>query len=143
MKKALLVLPFALTLGACSTFTTVDKGEVGEVPKWLLECKQKGTEGMLWWKEGVQYSCGEGTGDNVDRAMLFAEMSATTAQGRRDKSLASSQVTEVINKDDAIRTAIREQNSPEADVSGYVIDKQDHLLVNGTIHAFVRLKWYK
>ena len=143
MKKALLILPFALTLGACSTFTTVDKGEVGEVPKWLLECKQKGTEGSLWWKEGVQYSCGEGTGNNVDRALVFAEMSATTAQGRRAKSSASSQVSEVITKDDIIQNAVREQVSPEADVSGYVIDRQDHLNVNGTIHAFVRLKWYK
>ena len=51
-KKALGATAIALTLGACSSMTTIAERDEYAQPKWYANCAQAGTEGYLWWKQG-------------------------------------------------------------------------------------------
>jgi len=59
IKKATLV-GVLVTLGACSSMTTIDVRETKANPKWYADCEQIGSEGFLFWKDKYAYACGMG-----------------------------------------------------------------------------------
>ena len=60
MLKAATFAGIILTLGACSSMTTIDVRETKANPKWYEDCEQIGSEGFLFWKTDYAYACGMG-----------------------------------------------------------------------------------
>ena len=59
IQKATLV-GMIITLGACSSMTTIDVRETKANPKWYADCEQIGKEGFLFWKDKYAYAYGMG-----------------------------------------------------------------------------------
>ena len=60
MFKTTAISGFMLTLGACSSMTTIAERDEYAQPKWYASCAQSGAEGYFWWKEEFAYACGAG-----------------------------------------------------------------------------------
>ena len=60
MLKTTAIAGVMLTLGACSSMTTIAERDEYAQPKWYASCAQSGAEGYFWWKEEFAYACGAG-----------------------------------------------------------------------------------
>jgi len=60
MMKAVTLAATLLTLGACSSMTTIAERDSYAQPKWYADCAQSGTEGWFWWEKEYAYACGAG-----------------------------------------------------------------------------------
>ena len=60
MFKAVTLAATLLTLGACSSMTTIAERDSYAQPKWYADCAQAGTEGWFWWEKEYAYACGAG-----------------------------------------------------------------------------------
>jgi len=58
--KAVTLAATLLTLGACSSMTTIAERDSYAQPKWYADCAQAGTEGWFWWEKEYAYACGAG-----------------------------------------------------------------------------------
>src|SRR5210317_360846 len=58
--KAVTLAATLLTLGACSSMTTIAERDSYAQPKWYADCAQSGTEGWFWWEKEYAYACGAG-----------------------------------------------------------------------------------
>jgi len=58
--KAVTLAATLMTLGACSSMTTIAERESYAQPKWYADCAQSGTEGWFWFAKEYAYACGAG-----------------------------------------------------------------------------------
>jgi len=58
--KAVTLAATLLTLGACSSMTTIAERDSYAQPKWYADCAQSGSEGWFWWEKEYAYACGAG-----------------------------------------------------------------------------------
>ena len=142
VKNALMVGVLAVTLGACSTMTTVAERDTYAEPNWYAKCKQIGNEGgfLFWFGTDYVYACGKGvsTFDQaaVAQAKTFAlkgvaerihsNIKASTKVDIKDESKVSRTVVEhIVNK-----TVVRQQLEDEKYTYKY----------GGKFHTFMRIK---
>lgn len=142
VKNALMVSVLAVTLGACSTMTTVAERDTYAEPNWYAKCKQIGNEGgfLFWFGTDYVYACGKGvsTFDQaaVAQAKTFAlkgvaerihsNIKASTKVDIKDETKVSRTTVEhIVNK-----TVVRQQLEDEKYTYKY----------SGKFHTFMRLK---
>ena len=143
LTKALTAGAVALTLGACSTTTTIAERDTYAQPKWYASCAQSGTEGYFWWKEDFAYACG--AGESVHQQAAEEQMYAIAMNNfaKRINSKVDSE-TKITFKNDVKdtytkisyvvdNTAIREHLNKES----------GHFTMGGKHYTFVRLKMPK
>jgi hypothetical protein len=58
--KAVTLAATLMTLGACSSMTTIAERDSYAQPKWYADCAQSGTEGWFWFAKEYAYACGAG-----------------------------------------------------------------------------------
>ena len=76
--KALAITGLVVTLGACSSMTTLplENLQKKQVPDWYLEHSDKGTEGWLWAKQGMYYAVAVGVSPDMEMALKKATLKA-------------------------------------------------------------------
>jgi hypothetical protein len=145
MKKALLILPIALTLGACSSMETMDTFERDSLPKdWVAECNVTDKEGWIpFFRDNTFIGCGIGTSADLTEAYELADINA--------KSKFASWKNSSISKDAAVEFKNGDRNSiirmvelvDKVDVSkGLGFDKHIGKVENSRDYrVFLRMKW--
>ena len=85
VKNALMVGVLAVTLGACSTMTTVAERDTYAEPKWYAKCKQIGNEGgfLFWFGTDYVYACGKGVSTFDQAAVAQAKTFALKGVAER------------------------------------------------------------
>lgn len=142
MKKALLILPLALTLGACSTWKTTEVVSGDQYPKWMAECDKTHTSGLIF-KDKFVYACGQETSRDKTEAYelakayamrSFAAMKDSSVSGSTNIALSSGNKTSSINTLHVIENI---------DVSQGEVDQQETILLAGTkqYRSYIRMKW--
>lgn len=142
MKKAMLILPIALTLGACSTWKTTEVVSSDQYPKWMAECDKTDTTGLIF-KDKIIYACGQETSRDKTEAYelakayamrSFAAMKDSSVDGSTDISLNSGTRTSTINTNHIIS---------RVSVSQGEVDKEATIQIAGTsqYRSYVRMKW--
>lgn len=58
--KAVTLAATLMTLGACSSMTTIAERDTYAQPKWYADCAQTGSEGWFWFEKEYAYACGAG-----------------------------------------------------------------------------------
>jgi len=97
--KALGATAIALTLGACSSMTTIAERDEYAQPKWYANCAQSGSEGYFWWKEDFAYACGAGESRYGQASEAQAYMFASNSFARRINGTVNSNTkVEIINE---------------------------------------------
>ena len=141
IKKATLV-GVLVTLGACSSMTTIDVRETKANPKWYADCEQIGSEGFLFWKDKYAYACGMGESKYEQASESQAYAFAVKGFAERVNGVVNSSTVVDINGDnrqDRTRvehlvrnTTIREH----LEVKKYSYE----LASTGRVHTYVRIK---
>ena len=148
LKNAFIIGVLGLTLGACSTMTTVQERDTYAQPSWYAKCKDAGTEGWFWWSTDYYYACGSGVSGfkeaAYDKAIQIAKVKIADringAVNKRttieyndagsEESLSSTQQSQVLIVNRITDTIVRHYSSNE----GYVYKR------NGKYFHFVMLK---
>lgn len=141
--KATAVAATLLTLGACSSMTTIAERDSYAQPKWYADCAQSGTEGWFWWEQEYAYACG--AGESVYGQASEAEAYAFAMKGFAER------INGHVNSKTEVKI-IDETKTSSTIISHYVTDTtiREHLEVKkgvfkyaGKQYNFVRLKMPK
>ena len=147
LTKALTAGAVALTLGACSTTTTIAERDTYAQPKWYASCAETGTEGWFWWKEDYAYACGAGESIFVQAAeeqmyaiamnnfakRINSKVNSETVLKFTDNNGSEQRQTDTIISYKVDNTAIREHVSRETGTFKYA----------GKTYTFVKLSMRK
>ena len=124
IKKATLV-GVLVTLGACSSMTTIDVRETKANPKWYADCEQIGSEGFLFWKDKYAYACGMGESKYEQASESQAYAFAVKGFAERVNGVVNSSTVVDINGDN------RQDRT-----------RVEHLVKNTTIREHLEVKKY-
>jgi hypothetical protein len=138
--KKLIIVPILTILAACSSVKEVEVRKTAAVPNWYADCKQRGKEGILWFREGFVYSCGMGVSKfpqaSEAQADAFALDSFAKRMGTRVNSVT---VVEFIDERRSAKTRV-ETTTPNTLVQNQMEAKKYQYMFNGQYHTYVRLK---
>lgn len=141
--KAVTLAATLLTLGACSSMTTIAERDEYAQPKWYADCAQSGTEGWFWWEKEYAYACGAGES-------VFGQASEAEAYAFAMKGFAE-RINGHVNSKTEVKI-VDDTKTSSTVVSHYVTDTtiREHLEVkkgvfkySGKQYNFVRLKMPK
>ena len=141
IKKATLV-GVLVTLGACSSMTTIDVRETKANPKWYADCEQIGSEGFLFWKDKYAYACGMGESKYEQASEAQAYAFAVKGFAERINGTVNS-FTEVDINNDRRTTQTYVKHSVENTIIREHLEvrkKSYELEATGNVHTYVRIK---
>lgn len=141
--KALTLGSLALTLGACSTMTTVAERDTYAMPKWYSKCAQAGTEGMFWWKKEYAYACGAGESIYAQGAEEEMYAIAMNNFAKRINSKVNSETEIKITGDTKITKTVISYKVEDTTIREHLEKKSGHFTLGGKHYTFVRLKMPK
>ena len=139
LKNAFIIGVLGLTLGACSTMTTVQERDTYAQPSWYAKCKDAGTEGWFWWSKDYAYACGAGES-------IYAQ-----AAEEQMYAIAMNNFAKRINSKVNSNTEIKFDNDVKTTYTkiSYVVDntvirehltkESGHFTMGGKHYTFVRL----
>jgi hypothetical protein len=141
--KAITAGAIVLTLGACSSMTTIAERDEYAQPKWYAKCAESGSEGWLWWEEDYAYACGAGESKFQQAA---EEQMYAIAMNNFAKRINSSVNSET-------KLEFYDDNKSTKTVISYVVENttiREHLAketgtykYQGKFYTFVKLKMNK
>lgn len=141
IKKATLV-GVLVTLGACSSMTTIDVRETKANPKWYADCEQIGSEGFLFWKDKYAYACGMGESKYEQASESQAYAFAVKGFAERVNGVVNSSTVVDINGDNRQdRTRVEHLVKNTTIREHLEVKKYSYELAStGRVHTYVRIK---
>ena len=141
IKKATLV-GVLVTLGACSSMTTIDVRETKANPKWYADCEQIGSEGFLFWKDKYAYACGMGESKYEQASESQAYAFAVKGFAERVNGVVNSSTVVDINGDNRQdRTRVEHLVKNTTIREHLEVKKYSYELAGtGRVHTYVRIK---
>lgn len=132
----------ALTLGACSSMTTVAERDTYAEPKWYNKCKQIGTEGkfLFWGGTDYVYACGKGVSWSDQAAVAQAKTFAYKGIAERIHSnVEASTVVDIKDQGKNTRTYV-EHIVDNTMITSQYEDEKFTFKMGGEYHTFFRVK---
>jgi hypothetical protein len=141
IKKSTLV-GVLVTLGACSSMTTIDVRETKANPKWYADCEQIGSEGFLFWKDKYAYACGMGESKYEQASESQAYAFAVKGFAERVNGVVNSSTVVDINGDNRQdRTRVEHLVKNTTIREHLEVKKYSYELAStGRVHTYVRIK---
>ena len=138
--KALTAMSIALTLGACSSMTTVAERDTYAQPKWYANCAQSGSEGYFWWKEEFAFACGAGESRYGQASEAQAYMFASNSFARRINGTVNSNTkVEIVNEVKQSSMVVTESVT-DTRVIKHTEEERGEFKYAGKHYTFVKLK---
>jgi hypothetical protein len=138
--KALGATAIALTLGACSSMTTIAERDEYAQPKWYANCAQAGTEGYFWWKQGYAYACGAGESRHGQASEAQAYMFASNSFARRINGTVNSNTEVTIINERKQSSMIVSESVTDTRVTQHTEEERGIFKYAGKHYTFVKLK---
>jgi hypothetical protein len=141
IQKATLV-GMIITLGACSSMTTIDVRETKANPKWYADCEQIGKEGFLFWKDKYAYACGMGESKYEQASESQAYAFAVKGFAERINGVVnSSTVVDISGDTRKDRTRVEHLVKDTTIREHLEVKKYSYELAStGRVHTYVRIK---
>lgn len=141
IQKATLV-GMIITLGACSSMTTIDVRETKANPKWYADCEQIGKEGFLFWKDKYAYACGMGESKYEQASESQAYAFAVKGFAERINGTVNSTTTvDIQNNNRNTRTFVEHLVQNTTIREHLEVKKYSYELAStGRVHTYVRIK---
>ena len=141
IQKATLV-GMIITLGACSSMTTIDVRETKANPKWYSDCEQIGSEGFLFWKDKFAYACGMGESKYEQASESQAYAFAVKGFAERINGVVnSSTVVDISGDSKQDRTRVEHLVKDTTIRKHLEVKKYSYELAStGRVHTYVRIK---
>ena len=141
IQKATLV-GMIITLGACSSMTTIDVRETKANPKWYSDCEQIGSEGFLFWKDKFAYACGMGESKYEQASESQAYAFAVKGFAERINGVVnSSTVVDISGDSKQDRTRVEHLVKDTTIREHLEVKKYSYELAStGRVHTYVRIK---
>jgi len=133
----------ALTLGACSSMTTIAERDTYAQPSWYADCAQSGTEGWFWWEQEYAYACG--AGESVFQQAAEEQMYAIAMNNfaKRINGKVNSETTlDFMNNKKNTRTKIAYKVTDTA-IRQHLEEERSTYVYQGKQYTFVKLKMPK
>jgi len=141
--KAITAGAIALTLGACSTTTTIAERDSYAQPSWYASCAQSGVEGYFWWKEEFAYACG--AGESIHQQAAEEQMYAIAMNNfaKRINGMVNSETKlDFVNDVKTTRTSISYTVDNTA-ITQHLEEERGTYIYAGKHYTFVKLKMPK
>jgi len=141
--KAVTLATALLTLGACSSMTTIAERESYAQPKWYADCAQTGSEGWFWFSKDYAYACGAGESKFQQAAEEQMYAIAMNNFAKRINGKVNSETT--ISIKDNTKTASTEISYKVADtaITQHLEEERSTFVYAGQQYTFVKLKMPK
>ena len=143
MLKTTAIAGVMLTLGACSSMTTIAERDEYAQPKWYASCAQSGAEGYFWWKEEFAYACG--AGESIHQQAAEEQMYAISMNNfaKRINGMVNSETKlDFVNDVKTTRTTISYTVSDTA-ITQHLEEERGTYIYAGKHYTFVKLKMPK
>src|SRR6056300_2089607 len=141
--KAVTLAATLLTLGACSSMTTIAERDSYAQPKWYADCAQSGTEGWFWFAKEYAYACGAGESKFQQAAEEQMYAIAMNNFAKRINGMVNSETKlDFVNDVKTTRTSISYTVDNTA-ITQHLEEERGTYIYAGKHYTFVKLKMPK
>src|SRR5210317_1521883 len=141
--KAVTLAATLLTLGACSSMTTIAERDSYAQPKWYAKCAQQGTEGWFWWEKEYAYACG--AGESVFQQAAEEQMYAIAMNNfaKRINGRVNSETKLELNNDTKNTKSMISYKVSDTAITQHLEEERSTYVYAGKQYTFVKLKMPK
>lgn len=127
-------------LAGCAKHIEIPEQATYTQPSWYAECKQQGSEGLLWWSDDYVYACGMGVSRFEQAAEAQAKSFAVNSYAERLNSAVESTTNVTITEENKASQTSITHAVPLTEIRNQLEAKRATYRFDGKYHVFIRLK---